>query len=224
MGSRGRSAPLITNLSQVKTLPKWSFQGRSGREAAQNVPGPGAYGHITSEKDKFAKSPNFVFGSSSRDGGRGAAQPGPGQYSPDDPNITSTRYGFGTSTRGPISRRSGGPGPGSYEARSTLEGGPKYTAAPRRSQSAGSAVPGPGQYGKDSVRAVQEASPKWGFGTSQRQGMSSVNRTPGPGQYEAATKMGEAPRYSMKARRVPGGNSNTPGPGAHGGQYTQFGY
>mmetsp|Transcript_58499 Transcript_58499/g.128259 ORF Transcript_58499/g.128259 Transcript_58499/m.128259 type:complete len:224 (+) Transcript_58499:115-786(+) len=220
----GRS-PLITNLSQVKTLPKWSFQGRSGRQHADPVPGPGAYGHITSDKDKYTKSPNFVFGTSGRDGPRGASQPGPGQYTPDDPNRVSARYGFGTSSRGGIGSKSSGPGPGSYETRANMDGGPKYTAAPRRAQSAGANAPGPGAYqATNSVKSTLETSPKWGFGTSQRQGLSSVNRTPGPGQYEAATKIGDAPKYSMKPRRTAGGNAQTPGPGAHGGQYTQFGY
>mmetsp|Transcript_18911 Transcript_18911/g.42140 ORF Transcript_18911/g.42140 Transcript_18911/m.42140 type:complete len:172 (-) Transcript_18911:243-758(-) len=170
------------------------------------------------------KSANFVFGTSSRDGPKGASQPGPGQYSPDDPNMVSVRFGFGTSTRGPVAKRSSGPGPGSYETRAGLEGAPKYTVAARRTQSAGAAVPGPGQYQQGAVKSVQEAAPKWGFGTSNRGGLSSTNRTPGPGQYEQKTQIGSGPGYSMKSRRAGGVGANTPGPGAHGGQYTQFGY
>lgn len=195
------------------------------------APGPGAYPVQQPDKSKFQKSPSYQFGSGARDGSSSAGQPGPGQYTPFDPNMTTPKYGFGTSTRGSINgRRSQTPGPGTYEYRSGLADAPKYTAAPRRGHdSKAPGTPGPGAY-KPIDGSVADNAPRWGFGTSSRTGLSSLSGTPGPGTYTQGTLLGgscttiNAPKYSMKPRRTSVAKSNTPGPGAHGGSYTQFGY
>jgi len=207
------------------------MRGRfESKTSAHSAPGPGAYPITQPDKCKFQRAPNFVFGSGARDGNSGLGAPGPGQYSPFDPNESAPKFGFGTSTRGAISgRRSQTPGPGTYDQRSGLEGGPKYTAAPRRgNESRAPGVPGPGAY-KPIDGAASEVAPKWGFGSSSRSGLTTLSGTPGPGTYNqeslltgSATKA-SCPKYSMKPRRTDVHSINTPGPGAHGGAFTQFG-
>lgn len=80
---------LLTNLSQNKQAPKWSFAGRSGSmsrrfsmpflnasERRPSTPGPGAYSNQSAKR-----TPSFGFGSSGREGlGSFCASPGPGAY------------------------------------------------------------------------------------------------------------------------------------------------
>jgi len=228
MTSRGHGATLITTLSPVRTSPKWSFRGREGGGSTpDHVPGPGAYAPIPSDRDKFTAAPKFGFGSSSRDGLMGVSQPGPGQYKPEDPNMVSARWGFGTSTRGPIGKTSSGPGPGAYELRSTLSGS-KWTTSARRIASTGSlGTPGPGQYATHLITSgpTFESAPRYGFGSSGRSRVGT-NKAPGPGTYELPNSSG-SPRWSLRGRwpsNTPSPHKSSPGPGAHGGQYTQFGY
>jgi hypothetical protein len=144
MGRSG-SAPLITTLSTVKSSPKWSFKGRfDSKTQANAAPGPGAYG-APSDPRQTAK-PAFSFGSTSRDGYHGIGNPGPGQYTPVDPNHCTPKFGFGTSGRGGLARRSTTPGPGTYDA-APGNVGPRFTAAGRRSgESKAPPAPGPGAY------------------------------------------------------------------------------
>merc|ERR1719191_2210072 len=99
--------------------------------------------------------------------------------------MSSPNYGFGSSTREVAAGRPRAmtPGPGTY-APSHLEmgtEGPKYTATPKRFMNDRSSTPGPGAYQptKGSTSEIM-ASPRWGFGTSERNGQSRAS-TPGPG-------------------------------------------
>lgn len=42
-GGAARAEQMLTNLSSVRTSPKWSFRGRYDNNKAGNSPGPGAY-------------------------------------------------------------------------------------------------------------------------------------------------------------------------------------
>lgn len=236
-----RAGPLMTGLSSVKTSPKWSMQGRWGAGRGKDeAPGPGTYAsegfHETS---RFSRSARFVFGSSTRDGLGidGGKCPGPGSYTPNTLPVDEVRprWGFGTSTRDELGKVKGAaPGPGTYSFADTVgsRGGPQYTATPRRNydgaENARRALPGPGAYSEvgKAKEAVNIASPRWGFGTSVRQPLASATQAPGPGAYRQSNTLGSAaPKYSMGARRViPDNTKGTPGPGAHGGAFTQFGY
>jgi hypothetical protein len=229
MASRSRSAPLITTLSTVKASPKWSFKGRfDGKMSSQFAPGPGAYGVPTDPKTN--RPPSFSFGSTARDGHQGIGNPGPGQYTPFDPNHCTPKFGFGTAGRGGLgTRRSMTPGPGAYDATGGNTG-PKFSAAARRNDSSKAPpTPGPGAY-KPIFGSANEMPPRWGFGTSARAGMQSLNQTPGPGTYNQESLLSgsctkpSCPKFSMKPRRNDNLSTvNTPGPGAHGGAFTQFG-
>mmetsp|Transcript_19167 Transcript_19167/g.42528 ORF Transcript_19167/g.42528 Transcript_19167/m.42528 type:complete len:226 (+) Transcript_19167:116-793(+) len=220
-----RSEPVITSMSTVKSSPKWTIGGRSNRDRMDMIPGPGAYGSHPLEKVKYSASPNYQFGTSSRDGPLGAPVPGPGQYSPEsvqEHKRAAPRVGFGTSPRQPNGRRPNGPGPAAYDIKDARPSSPKYSVAPRRNAGYGPSTPGPGQYNTSARHSVAEGAPKWGFGTSQRQGLNSNAKTPGPGSYQHAVKIGDGPKFTMSARRIPPSKTTTPGPGTHGGSFTQF--
>lgn len=221
-----QSADFLTNLSQVKKNPKWSFAGKGPSRRAGETPGPGAYTTAPGDSgnSKMTKQPSFGFGTQQRDIRWGGYAPGPGQYSPADPNIGSSKYGFGTARRGSGNTGMNNPGPGAYTVggRVGVEG-PKYTAGGRRDTGRGAGTPGPGAYqpGTDAMSTMQHT-PKWGFGTSPR-GIRAGAANPGPGAYNQGATM-EGPKYSMGSHRDPAKYLNTPGPGAYGGPYTQFGY
>lgn len=219
----GRSCPLITVQSNIKSAPKWSFKGKPRDGRKNETPGPGSYGGTSETTSKFARTPNFGFGGSTRDLQRPYSAPGPGQYQPDNPNIVSSKYGFGTSTRKGSERHRDQPGPGTYRIEPELgKTSPKYTANKRREMTMTIDSPGPGAYQpNDSWSSAQKVEPKYGFGTSPREGRRE-NNAPGPGQYNVDRDVGGA-KYSMRSRGEVVRPNTTPGPGAHGGMYTQFG-
>lgn len=205
------------------------MRGRFETKMRHTAPGPGAYPITSVDKTtKYMTPPTFVFGSSNRDAKFGHKNPGPGTYTPFDPNMTTPKFGFGTAGRGVTSRRAGTPGPGTYDQQRGNDG-PRFTAAGRRSyDSKAPPMPGPGAY-KPNADAAYECGPKWGFGSSVRSGMPTT-LAPGPGTYSLGSTLGgaphipSAPKYSMKPRRdMSGKKTDTPGPGAHGGAFTQFG-
>lgn len=193
------------------------------------TPGPGAYSAISPDMSKYSRSSRVVFGTGQRETTRMTTVPGPGQYAPQD-HSTSPRFGFGTAKRQPLAGKTGTPGPGAYSKMSVIGAeGAKYSVTGRRAeQDRMTNVPGPGTYQpNDSSRAGVDKQPTWSFGTSPRAGIVSGTSgpSPGPGAYESKNMMGAAPAYSIKARREINNKMNiTPGPGAHGGMYTQFGY
>lgn len=210
--------PLLNTLSNVKGSPKWSFKGKPADGHKIDTPGPGSY--ASSESSKYSKSPSHGFGGAPRDSNNKNAQPGPGQYQPEDPNNTSSKYGFGTSNRKGAPRRQDQPGPGSYNLGDTVGSGPGYSVAGRRETKSDSHTPGPGAY-QPAAEGCDKKSPQWGFGTADRE--VKVNGiSPGPGAYRADAKK-EGPQYSFRGRSEAARINSTPGPGAHGAPYSQFG-
>ncbi|KAF4724449.1 hypothetical protein FOZ63_027519, partial [Perkinsus olseni] len=136
MSTRSSSYPLLTGLSSIHKAPKWSIRGRGPsslvNSEAGSMPGPGTYAseRVSAVVSRFTSSPQFGFGTASRDpfGGRKrgrAAVPGPGAYTPNNADMLSTaKYAFGRSCRRSIADgRSGTPGPGAYSPSCSL-GGP----------------------------------------------------------------------------------------------------
>ena len=73
-----------------KTLPSWSFQGRSLQAISKPVPGPGAY---SPSQSNLESSPSFRIGKSKRlDSNVKFSNPGPGNYNPEKPlpNLPNT--------------------------------------------------------------------------------------------------------------------------------------
>jgi len=227
-----RSSPLLTVLSEINQAPKWSFRGRASEVTEQGTknPGPGTYAISHPYKTKYSRAPCAMFGTSSRDGPRGGFQPGPGQYNTKTMLSDGTpKFGFGSSLRGELGKRSGTPGPGTYDVRKSLDGLQVSLSARFQYENRRAKTPGPGSYNvKDNTL---EASPHFGFGTSRRPNLGIQSKAPGPGAYAQETALGgnisfhSSPKYSMKPRRDVDNkrHNQTPGPGAHGGQFTQFG-
>lgn len=229
-----RENSLLTTLSNCRQAPKWSFRGRGGanedRTAAGRNPGPGQYALIRPDKVKYSRTPCAMFGSSSRDGPRGHSCPGPGQYQQQAILADGTpKYGFGTSLRADMALRSQTPGPGTYDVRKSLSDH-QVSLSMRFNDSQRASTPGPGAY--SSKDCTYEASPKFGFGSSERPPLNIATRNPGPGTYKETSALGgnvcynSPPKYSIKARRedIKSSAYTNPGPGTHGGASTQFGY
>lgn len=234
-GAGGRSEAYqqqqLTKLSHNKCAPKWSFGGRRGGGSRPGTPGPGSYTAEAAARRKQA--PSYGFGTSARDRDPAdvrLSSPGPGQYQPAArPRSAAPAFHFGTGQRerGSCPSSHGTPGPGTYapDVRSTKNCTPHYTATPRRGDGGRHYMtPGPGSYTADG-RMDNGKSPAWGFGTATREG-GNAGYGPGPGEYnnhEMSTR-GCGPAFSMRMRHGYDRADDTPGPGAHGGMHTQFGY
>jgi len=232
-----RSSPLLTNMSNCRSAPKWSLRGRSSSVGAERSagrgPGPGSYGVTAPDKTRCPRAPVAQFGTALRDPMTEAQKqmPGPGQYNSFPHGIGSSstpKFGFGTSLRaGPAERsRSVGPGPGSYDIKLPSSSSKVAFTSRHGDRVKRSQVPGPGQYAQN---VLVEKGPRFGFGTSLRPDLLKPSKVPGPGTYMQGNSMGQAgvsrktaPAYSMKPRRTQMNTEahQTPGPTL---SYTQFG-
>mmetsp|Transcript_37980 Transcript_37980/g.80750 ORF Transcript_37980/g.80750 Transcript_37980/m.80750 type:complete len:244 (-) Transcript_37980:50-781(-) len=225
-GRYDTKADSLLGLSHIRASPKWSMKGRYHETQQMEGPGPGAYGVSTPEQSsRFGKSPRFAFGMSGREAVNKAKVPGPGQYSDTRGIGMGAKYTLTPRRQGKASTAREYPGPGAHEIRSTIGpqgNAPKYSAAARKGDEKKVIGPGPGEYDK-ADSAMNEKSPMWGFGTSQRADAAAGGAgTPGPGAYVRNTTTGEGPKFSMKARLAGPRPDISPGPGAHGGHYTTF--
>lgn len=92
------------------------------------------------------------------------------------------------SSRKPSLRSTFTPGPGAYEAPSSLlVPSSRIGSALRRPLTACSFAPGPGAY---ELRQKEVEGPKFGFGSSIRRGEDERGKSPGPGSYEAGAGLG----------------------------------
>eukprot|EP00933_Yihiella_yeosuensis_P006603 TRINITY_DN111331_c0_g1_i1.p1 TRINITY_DN111331_c0_g1~~TRINITY_DN111331_c0_g1_i1.p1 ORF type:complete len:252 (-),score=20.95 TRINITY_DN111331_c0_g1_i1:142-897(-) len=233
----------LIKLSGVKAAPKWTFRGKPTNDRRVETPGPGQYSPPRLETTKQTRAAGgYGFGTSPRDIVRPSTAPGPGEYNPQNTkHRNSSQYGFGTAMRQNIKSPSQvtNPGPGSYEnsAKMGYEG-PKYTAGSRRAGQRPPDVPGPGSYhssngapsdlNQSGMLPHRVASPKWGFGTSPRAGLS-MNQSPGPGAYNStgnlhSSTMPASPKFTMRIKSESKRQLETPGPGSYSGQLSQFGY
>lgn len=62
-----------------------------------------------------------------------------------------------------------------------------------------SRVPGPGRYSLNDVSIYKSKAPHWKLGSAVRS-HSVKNLVPGPGEYSITTKIGEAPKYTMRPK------------------------
>lgn len=80
-------------------------------------------------------------------------------------------------------------------------------------------IPGPGNYDPN-FNTTRQNAPRFGFGTSNRVDKNPYVSNPGPGNYNHLQSVGtSAPKYSMTARNMYNGGSNSknsiPGPGQY---------
>lgn len=239
------SGPLITALSTIRRNPKWTMTGRDNAEdkatmtRIMSAPGPGQYGNPKTYS--FNRQPAALFGTGERDSGMSSTmqRPGPNQYNPQPVKASTMKaspmYRFPTSERVDEGMERGKrcrtPGPGAYDIKPMLDRmSPLMTS--RRLDKIRSTTPGPGAY----ATPRELGGSKWGFGKAVRPDMSngSQRNYPGPGNYPIPSALGgknplcnSMPRFTLTPRRPDDqlkNAKNTPGPGAHGGCYTTFGY
>lgn len=233
-----KNPPSMRNFSNFRTGPKFSLGTKlpSSFIRSSSTPAPGAYSLPGDDNSaKYRTEPRFSFGGCARFGlaqSPAKQMPGPGTYNPKDPTLSMTpKVGFGSGARAKVALTSQhNPGPGAYEARSSLGNGRMFTAGGRHpvNHTRSRSQPGPGAY-TPSMRSVKEASPMCGFGTSLRGGVAGARagQAPGPGSYEMQSFRGtgsDAPKYSTSSRhRLIDLNSYvTPGPGSYNAHITSF--
>lgn len=62
-------------------------------------------------------------------------------------------------------------------------------------------VPGPGNYEvAKQAPAIQNAAPRFGFGSSTRNAKKETTKVPGPGAYKINSTIGDIPEYAMPNR------------------------
>jgi len=164
-----------------------------------NVPAPGAY-EIPA---KIVESPGKSMGEKTVIKSlAGTLGPGPGGYNVDQQKKANFSYSMGGKLEDlEFKKRNFAPGPGNYEIkpRDSIPS-MKFGSGSRTSLDGGKdalAKPGPGTYygGMANLRA----SPKFGFGSSTREGFKTLS-VPGPGNYAPKAYLGkDGPTYSMGA-------------------------
>mmetsp|Transcript_59527 Transcript_59527/g.134186 ORF Transcript_59527/g.134186 Transcript_59527/m.134186 type:complete len:225 (+) Transcript_59527:132-806(+) len=213
--------------STYRASPKFSFTSApQTKDKSKGSPGPGEYGFISTDKDKFSRSSSFSMGASSREGGKAwSTMPGPGAYTPVNPNLTAPRWAFSTDSRLRAGKKASTPGPGRYHSNTTGMGGVEMSFSGRPDGKRRSHTPGPGAYKPSHEPCSHIASaPKLSFGASSRTELK-MSKTPGPGSYESFSAMGGNPamktaaKYSMKGRYNPPASDITPGPVNTGTQF-----
>mmetsp|Transcript_114304 Transcript_114304/g.179921 ORF Transcript_114304/g.179921 Transcript_114304/m.179921 type:complete len:251 (+) Transcript_114304:112-864(+) len=223
----------IHQQSTVRTAPKWTFgsgfstngpgDGKTMKRAS-SCPSPGQYG-CPSVEQKYQSLPKWGFGTGEQRMGQSKKYdklgpvPGPGAYTPVDPNTTSASFGFGTASRLPKTRPTAGPPPGTYDFKTTLSD-KHVSIASRTAGGKAFSAPGPGAYGNPD--RVCKSAPSYGIGSGNRSDILGVSNSkfPGPGNYDThkiitlgsnPTGRG-SPSFCFKSRRRPVKCDSTPGP------------
>lgn len=123
---------------------------------------------------------------------------------------------MGKSSRGDFYRKSGEPGPGSYNPSSGF-GGPKAFISGRYGQHSGDQVPGPGQYNPDTK--LRQSRTTYQYTMQGRPNTSTRDNGPGPGSYELDKGKGKGGIKFGKDTRSGLNHSSSqfvPGPGTYG--------
>mmetsp|Transcript_67280 Transcript_67280/g.122753 ORF Transcript_67280/g.122753 Transcript_67280/m.122753 type:complete len:234 (+) Transcript_67280:120-821(+) len=201
-----------------------SFHGTGNAKAGEVVPGPGEY--ATQDVTVSRSAARCLFGSSNRFREHADDKPGPCDYTPSDPTVTSPRRTIGSRGRnkGTFDEETKSnltPGPGAYspyKAPTTpravtpgtnfAKGGTRSTGlSPRwvgRSGAFGLESPGPAAYSGErrGLSSTSKRQPSASFGTTPRliNHYPRAHSSPGPGTYSWNLKP-YGPRHSMMPRR-----------------------
>lgn len=200
--------------------------GRTGEGMVRtsSCPGPGKYG-VPDVSQKYQMLPRVSFGTGEQRvgdraqkkfGGPGSI-PGPGAYTPFDPNQTTPQFGFGTGKRIPKPRPEQAPPPGTYESHGSTLSQKTVGMASRMTGGRAMSVPGPGAYSED-IAPTREKAPSVAIGTGTRTDTFKDQKLPGPGAYDSKTMLCTNPiakgscSFTFKSRRRPVKADATPGP------------
>lgn len=208
---------------QRRTTFGYSMAGRGESTSARHfAPGPGAY-NIASHKD----TRQGTFG---RAGSRGSyntnASPGPGAYAPKGGSSkysAAPKFSFASKQANlSMTLNKTGPGPGSYEVKSTIgSSGKKHSMTPRRPSSArpgSNREPGPGAYNISTA----SSGPKYRIGTAPKcELLKEFVKVPGPGAYSPNDKTmstsRDVPHWRIGSAKRTSDlvTERTPGPGSY---------
>ncbi|CAD7957669.1 unnamed protein product [Amoebophrya sp. A120] len=223
----------IQTLSQFKRGPKFTMgvKIKFGDPMAVDEykgPAPGTYNVKDTANSKVKGFPHISFGKGRRFPKRLGDTPAPGEYEPGQLS-SSYRVTFGNAPRDKKDHKHREPGPGTYEFRSTVGHGPRFTARGRKALQksvSDSSIPGPGAY------SIPQAfsSIKCGFGTSTRDVAGRIagqgrQGYPGPGAYNLPGTFA-TPKVTVTGRPVSHNIETflTPGPGQYNVHTSGFGY
>ena len=104
------------------------------------------------------------------------------------------------------------PGPGAYDANSSLERRGAVTPRAARFSYRGELSPGPGSHSSSFLTPKNSGS---GFGTSRRKEVFKPTESPGPGSYDYSSTCFTGPSFSFPHKKSNTKLPNTPGPGAY---------
>ena len=104
------------------------------------------------------------------------------------------------------------PGPGAYDANSSLEHRGAVTPRAARFSSREDKSPGPGSYSSSFLTPRNSGS---GFGRSKRDDIFKPTPSPGPGSYDCSSTCFTGPSFSFPQKEIIAKLPNTPGPGAY---------
>mmetsp|Transcript_96277 Transcript_96277/g.171015 ORF Transcript_96277/g.171015 Transcript_96277/m.171015 type:complete len:229 (-) Transcript_96277:141-827(-) len=220
----------LNHSSMNRRSPQFSLGGKpKDFKTNEAVPGPGKYG-VPNTDNRYRRTLSVSFGSAARisDKKWSGGAPGPGAYSPYDPNQGSPFYGFGSAERLPKKKETTSPSPGQYKLGSSFSKMSCAFGAKPEGKLIASTVPGPGTYGVPDDRQTIKAAPAIPFGSEERLKTLRPPDGPGPGQYPLLNELGGnvtthiSPAYSMKARRPAPRNDSDFAPGPSMTVYSQF--
>lgn len=184
-----------------------SLHGKILASAIEETPGPGNYGMSNLTLKANAK---WGFGSSTRKGlGKSDGGPGPGEYTPRDPTVVSTKSVMGVSARKSdfAPDLAFTPGPGAYSPvaiKDTVKRAAVLAQKANRMEKLSDGnleSPGPAAYACSRADPVRVRAPSHGFGTASRN-TDTANKllVPGPGTYEPKQRS-KGPKISITPRR-----------------------
>lgn len=217
----------IHTSSRVRSSPQFSVASRVERKEPEAAPGPGKYGSPGLEQTRV-RALSYGFGSSVRDSNKSfkdkPAIPGPGSYTPYDPNAFIQKTVFGSGSRLPVKKPSGVPPPGTYPKDSTLVKR-DITMLGRYAGKQASTSPAPGHY-TPSFNQVYEEKLRPHMDTKEDRSKAETFKSktwrssaPDPGRYNQLPELGahkvmskSAPSFSFGARRRPHNTDASPGP------------
>ena len=141
-------------------------------------PGPGSY-----DIKSASVTPIFSLGKSKRSEMMNSLNPGPGQYSPSIFQSKSPGITIGKGKRSLIIEKNYSPGPGTYDNKSYITYGPKFSLSGKIAEKKRNESPGPGQYTPD-FKIMKPDSIHATIGNAERLYDKGVQYVPGPGTYQ----------------------------------------
>mmetsp|Transcript_87732 Transcript_87732/g.174124 ORF Transcript_87732/g.174124 Transcript_87732/m.174124 type:complete len:216 (+) Transcript_87732:83-730(+) len=204
----------LASLSSYKSSPKFTFTSAPAlKDKKANIPGPGNYKPIPTDRDKFRRSASWSMGSTSNASEKEwSSLPGPGAYALPSAGSIGPQWAFTTDSRLREKKKSSTPGPGAYETRKKGLGGLEMSISSKPDGAKPWLTPGPATYKPSNLRcSTVPSSPSVSFGVGVK--ADKMSQTPGPGAYKQKGTLGGI-CYSIKGRYDPPKAFVTPGPGA----------